>query len=98
MDNCEARTRSAKKNAAAANNVVWNQKIAFPACSARSLIIDVADQRPGFSESNPRGLVASKAILVDALPWDLKGQMPGFVGRLGNVHIKMANNGNGVAP
>ena len=63
MDNCEARTRSAKNDAAAANNVVWNQKIAFPACSARSLIIDVADQRPGFSESNPRGLVASKAIL-----------------------------------
>jgi hypothetical protein len=67
--------------------------MAFPSCSARSLInVKV------FSESNPPGLVASKEIPVDALPWDMKGQMPGFVGRLGNVHIKMANNGNGVAP
>jgi hypothetical protein len=92
IDNCEARTGSAK-NDAAANNVVWNQKMAFPSCSVRSLInVKV------FSESNPPGLVASKSIPVDALPWDFQGHVPGLWVDLEICKSKIANNGNGVAP
>ena len=57
INNCEARTRSAK-NDAANKKVVWNQKLAFPSCGMRSMInVKV------FAESNPPFLVASKVIL-----------------------------------
>jgi hypothetical protein len=69
IDNCEARTRSAK-NDGANSNVVWNQKMAFPSCSARSLITVKV-----FNESKPPVLVASKAFPVDALPWDSQGHV-----------------------
>jgi len=93
IDKLEARTRSAKNDAAAANNVVWNQKMAFPSCSARSLInVKV------FSESTPPGLVASKEIPVDALPWDSEGHVPSLWVDLEICTSKFANNGDGVAP
>jgi hypothetical protein len=49
---------------------VWNQKMAFPSCSARSLITVKV-----FNESKPPVLVASKAFPVDALPWDSQGHV-----------------------
>ena len=83
MDNCEARTRSAKNDAAAANNVVWIQKIAFPACSARSLV-----KRPGFFWVKSAGSCRVQGDTSGCSSVGFYGACAGFVGRLGNVRIK----------